>query len=78
MSKYLMALLPNDLLTMVDEYLMPSKEHMRLLFDKVVCDVNIVVDTLPLSEIFLFIKFGLCPPVLKRSYGYYSLHHYLH
>jgi hypothetical protein len=77
MSKHIL-LLPKDLLRVIDEFLMPSKETVRALFDIVLSDLMFALDpNLSMSEIFAFIKFGLEAPVLRRQCGYYSQYHYL-
>jgi hypothetical protein len=71
--------LPNDLLTVIDEYLLPSKVQTQALFAQVVSDIEMIVDpTVSIAENLRFIKAGLYPPVLRRQKGFYSLHHYLH
>lgn len=74
MSVYLMQSLPKDLLGMIDEFLLPSKEAVNILFRKVLSDLMFVFDdTFPIDEMLAFIKHGLQPPVLRRSGGCYHL-----
>jgi hypothetical protein len=71
--------LPDDLLRDIDEYLLPSREHVRELFSTVLKVMNFVFDDdIPVNEILSFIKFGLEQPVLQRQTAHYSRYHYLH
>jgi hypothetical protein len=78
MSKHKLPL-PDVLLREIDNFLMPSKENMRELFDIVLGDLMFALDpNLSMDEIFEFIKFGLEPPVLKRQVAYYHQYHYMY
>ena len=78
MSKYMSRHLPKDLGMLVNEYLIPSQDDMRLRFKDVMQRIRVFVDdSRPLDVIFISSNLVSMSLWVERQYGYYSECHYL-